>query len=277
MKKALLSCICSHRVIPRLALVIPRLDRGIHNTLSELARKTRLDSGFRHNGGRVVILSFILFFVLAITGCAKQHPSWSQEMRAKIQKYSSYSKKHLEPYFKRAKVPYPPKKLAFLIFKRSRQFQLWAKNSGRWTYIRTFRILAASGGPGPKLHTGDDQVPEGIYQIIGLNPDSRFDLSMHLNYPNAFDRKYAKLDHRTNLGSNIFIHGDKRSVGCVAIGDYAIEQLFPLVYAVGRGNVTVIIAPNNLRVQRPVYGKVRPSWLPILYQKITKALAPFVR
>ncbi len=52
---------CSHRVIPQPDHVIPgpdhvipRLDRGIHNALRALARKTRLDSGFRHNDGRVV-------------------------------------------------------------------------------------------------------------------------------------------------------------------------------------------------------------------------------
>lgn len=51
------------------------------------------------------------------------------------------------------------------------------------------------GGPGPKLHDRDDhQVPEGIYNIVGYNPDSRFDLSLMLNYPNAFDQYHPELD-----------------------------------------------------------------------------------
>ncbi|WP_235378866.1 hypothetical protein [Candidatus Coxiella mudrowiae] len=69
------------------------------------------------------------------------------------------------------------------------------RSSGRWHYIRSFSILAfSSGGPGPKLHDRDHQVPEGIYNIVGYNPDSRFDLSLMLNYPNAFDQYHAELD-----------------------------------------------------------------------------------
>ncbi len=51
---------CSH-------LVIPRLDRGIHNALRALARITCLDSGFRRNDGRVVTIK-ILFPLGLIAG-----------------------------------------------------------------------------------------------------------------------------------------------------------------------------------------------------------------
>jgi len=217
---------------------------------------------------------FLWLGVCILSGCA-QRITYTQAMREKITEYEPAANTQLKPYFVRAHVKFPPDNIALLIFKRSRQLQLYAKQNGHWIYIRRFSVLAASGGPGPKLHAGDYQVPEGIYRIVGLNPESRFDLSMHLNYPNSFDRRYAKKDHRSDLGGDIFIHGNKRSIGCIAIGDAAIQQLFPLVYEVGAQNVKVIIAPNDLRTQAPVFGRTHPKWLPILYLNIYDALKPF--
>jgi len=224
---------------------------------------------------KLIIFSLL---VVVFIGCAvrREQVSWKTAMREKTQRYQQSAKEKLYPYFKHAKVRYPPHELAFLIFKRSARLEVYAKNKkGRWKFIREFPVLAGSGVSGPKLYSGDRQVPEGIYHVVGLNPESRFDLSIHLNYPNAFDRQMAKLNARKHLGSDIFIHGNKRSVGCVAIGDKAIEQLFPLVYQVGLANVEVIIAPNDFRVQRPARAKVHPKWLPVLYRKIKQALKPF--
>lgn len=201
--------------------------------------------------------------------------TFQQAMREKMSRYAESADRFFAPDFRRAGVAYPPKRLALLIFKKSRRLQLYAKNRGAWRFIKTFPILAASGGPGPKLQVGDRQVPEGVYHIIGLNPKSRFDLSMRLDYPNAFDRQVAKLDHRHKLGGNIFIHGKNHSVGCVAIGDFGIEQLFPLVAKVGVSHVKVVIASDDMRQNPPIYGKTHPSWLPSLYHRIIVALRSF--
>jgi len=222
-------------------------------------------------------LFLILFFLgLLCTGCtSKQSVTYQQAMREKMSRFLPSADRFFAAEFRRAKMAYPPKQLALLIFKRNLDLQLYAKNQGAWHFIKSFPVLAESGGPGPKLHVGDRQVPEGIYQIIGLNPRSRFDLSIHLDYPNAFDREKAKLDDRQNLGGNIFIHGKNTSIGCVAIGNTAIEQLFPLVAKVGIANVKVIIAPGDMRKFPPVYGKVHPVWLTQLYHSITVALRDF--
>ena len=50
-----------------------------------------------------------------------------------------------------------------------------------------------------------------------------FHLSLGLNYPNASDRI---LSDRDKPGSDIFIHGGEQSIGCVALGDAAIEELY---------------------------------------------------
>ncbi len=219
------------------------------------------------------ILGFTLVS-FSLSGCATaSHPY--QSMGTVIHKYSSYAERNLEPDFRKAGVAYPPKQIALLAYKRTKRLQLWAKGDGSWRYIKTFPILAASGGPGPKLHNNDHQVPEGVYHIVAFNPDSRFDLSMELNYPNAFDRYHARLDHRYDLGDQIFIHGSHYSIGCIAIGNAAIPQLFVLADLVGLSNIEVVIAPDDLRYYRPVYGRVHPRWLPELYGQIRGALAPF--
>lgn len=219
------------------------------------------------------IILIIISVCVVCTGCASKPSVGNQQQR--LAYYSHYSENHLMSDFQRAGVAYPPKHLALLVFKQSKRLQMYASDQGQWRFIKTFAVKAASGGPGPKLHEGDHQVPEGVYQIAELNPHSHFTLSMKLNYPSAFDRAIAMMMHRHHLGNNIFIHGKAKSIGCIAIGDKGIAQLFPLVAAVGFHNVEVIIAPDDLRYKKPVYGKVHPEWLPTLYHKIRLALANF--
>lgn len=183
----------------------------------------------------------------------------------------------LMPYFTRAGVKYPPDQIALICLKDEMKLELWGRKDSHWVHIRTYDVLAASGQTGPKEKAGDHQVPEGIYHITLLNPNSRFHLSMKINYPNKFDRKMAREDDRKRLGGDIFIHGEAKSVGCIAIGDKAIEELFVLVAETGTENTTVVIAPNDLRKWRPWLAATRsyPPWLPRLYDAIREKLAHF--
>jgi len=196
-------------------------------------------------------------------------------MRAKINENKAYAAQELKPDFKRAGVSYPPKQIVILVFKNTKVMELWARGNGPWEHIKNYQILAASGHAGPKLRNNDHQVPEGIYRIDDLNPVSRFHLSMELSYPNAFDRMHARLDGRTDLGGEIFIHGSDRSIGCMAIGDKNIDQLFVLADMVGVGHIEVIVAPNDLRHSPAIYYPGDPKWTPQLYANIKQALAPF--
>ena len=89
------------------------------------------------------------------------------------------------------------------------------------------------GASGPKIQRGDKQVPEGVYGISYLNPNSAYHLSLGVNYPNAFDREMAAKDGRKNLGGDIMIHGKNVSSGCLAVGDEPAEELFVLAAEVG--------------------------------------------
>ena len=145
-----------------------------------------------------------------------------------------------------AGLTYPANEVALIAMKAERHLDVWARNADApFKRLATYEILGASGDLGPKLREGDRQVPEGIYRISSLNPNSLFHLSMEPNFPNEFDRAVALKDGRVNLGGEIFIHGGRASIGCLAMGDAVIEQLFVLVARVGREHVRVVIAPEE--------------------------------
>lgn len=111
-------------------------------------------------------------------------------------------------------------------FKQEKILELWVgKDDTPFQLIRTYPFCVSSGTLGPKRREGDLQIPEGIYHVNRFNPNSKFHLSLGLNYPNAADLKHAD---PLQPGSDIFIHGGCASVGCIAITDSKIEELFPL-------------------------------------------------
>ncbi len=183
--------------------------------------------------------------------------------------YGEKTKNQLSPLFKKAGLKYPPEKLALVAFKDTQILEIWASdNQPSFTLIKSYPIKAASGVLGPKLTEGDRQVPEGIYHIDSFNPNSSFHLSMKLNYPNAFDLKYAKLEARNEPGSNIFIHGKAVSIGCLAMGDEGIEELFSLVNATKREHTTVLISPIDPSKNKLIVPPKAPSWTGKLYGEI---------
>jgi len=193
--------------------------------------------------------------------------------------YGVDARKKLLPYFKKADTSYPPGKLTFLGIKGEKILELWASDdSEKYSFIRSYEIKKLSGIHGPKLSEGDKQVPEGIYKIIGLNPNSSYHLSMKINYPNEFDLIYAKKENRIKPGTNIFIHGKSVSIGCLAMGDRAIEELFVLAKDVGINNISVIISPADPRKDKLVYDEnTHPQWVNDLYKNIKKEFSKYRR
>lgn len=227
---------------------------------------------------QISFLLFILIFSVTTALAMSAHPSPSQAIKSAIIRYGLHKEPHLMRYFSKAGVAYPPKDIALLAFKKEQHIQLWAKNSpsGHWHYIHTYPLTASSGTLGPKLKEHDRQIPEGIYRLTTFNPYSSMHLSMMINYPNEFDRQQAARDGRRRLGGDIFLHGKDRSVGCLAVGDSAIDELFLLTHRVGLNHVQLIIAPNDLRKHKAATNTlIQPKWLPILYNKIGKALNRF--
>jgi hypothetical protein len=164
---------------------------------------------------------------------------------------------------------YPPAALTLAAYKRERVLEVWARQAGGWTLYRSYPVLAASGGDGPKLREGDRQVPEGVYRLTHLNPASSYHLSIRVDYPNAFDRARGAEDGRAQLGGDIYVHGKAVSIGCLALGDDAIEELFTLVADAGLPNARIVIAPRrSLAVPAGA-----PPWTAGLYRDIGRELA----
>lgn len=191
-----------------------------------------------------------------------------------IAKYKESTQANLAPIFEKSGIQYPPNKLALVAFKDEKMLHLLAANSdNHYKPIISYPIQAASGKLGPKLREGDHQVPEGIYKIIGFNPNSSFHLSMKINYPNEFDLMHAKAEGRDQPGTNIFIHGKAVSIGCLAMGDPVIEKLFTLVHEVGQANTLVLISPTDPTKSKLTAPTGSPPWTNDLYRNIEKQYA----
>ena len=186
-----------------------------------------------------------------------------------VEKYSKKVDEKLKPLFVEAGVSYPPLSYSLFAIKETKTLELWAQDDKKaWQYIKTYSVLAASGNLGPKLKEGDEQVPEGIYSLEYLNPNSSYHLSMKINYPNKFDLKWADKEGRKEPGTNIFIHGKNLSIGCLAIGDSAIEELFILTTKVGKENVKVVISPVDPRIKELKSPDSTKEWIDELYKHI---------
>ena len=132
------------------------------------------------------------------------------------------------------------------IIKQESVLELWlAAPNSRYRLFKTYPICTWSGALGPKLRQGDNQAPEGFYTVgkSQLNPNSRFHLAFNLGYPNAYDRANGR------TGDFLMVHGNCVSIGCYAMGDAAIEEIYSLVGAAlteGQHAVPVHIFPFRL-------------------------------
>ena len=100
-------------------------------------------------------------------------------------------------------------------------------NAGEFELYKSWPICSYSGDLGPKLKEGDGQSPEGFYFIrpSQMNPNSSYHLSFNLGFPNAFDRAHGR------TGSFLMVHGNCVSIGCYAMTDPVIEEIYSIMTA----------------------------------------------
>ncbi len=140
----------------------------------------------------------------------------------------------------------------FRAFKEEATLEVWMekKRGGPFARFRTWPV--ATWGPGtlgPKLREGDGQAPEGFYTVEPrqFNPNSRFHLSFNLGYPNAYDRAHGR------TGTALMIHGSDVSVGCYAMTDAAVEEIYLLAEAAlngGQASFQVQCLPFRMTAER---------------------------
>ena len=110
------------------------------------------------------------------------------------------------------------------IFKESKELEFWIQKEQAFELFKTYNIAAMSGTLGPKLAEGDSQAPEGFYAVSQrlMNPQSRYHLAFNIGYPNTYDKAHQR------TGSAIMVHGNQVSIGCFAMTDFFIEEIYTL-------------------------------------------------
>jgi len=164
-------------------------------------------------------------------------------------------------------------------FKREQILEVWAKEARKDTYtlLKTYAFCASSGVLGPKLREGDLQIPEGLYTINHFNPESKFHLSLGLNYPNASDRFRA--DAR-KPGGEIYIHGNCVTVGCIPLTDDLIKELYVLAIEArhdGQSAIPVHIFPARMDADgmRFLQTQTTDKALSAFWQNLQTIFTPF--
>jgi murein L,D-transpeptidase YafK len=128
------------------------------------------------------------------------------------------------------------------VYKQTSEMELWVRQGPRYVHFKTFGICRWSGVLGPKFYEGDRQSPEGLYRVTAsdLIVNQRWDRAMNINYPNAFD------DLNGRGGSGILIHGGCGSIGCFAVQNENVEDVYGAVRAAlkgGQAYVPVLALP----------------------------------
>lgn len=165
-----------------------------------------------------------------------------------------------------------PHKIILAAFKEEQKLQVYSNDYNGIKLIKEYPFTAFSGKLGPKLKEGDKQIPEGVYKVEYLNPNSSYYLSIKVNYPNEFDKSKTKLPIHSDMGGDIFIHGKSATIGCIPIGDEAIEEVFLLTKKAINNDVKVIISPRDFRVYS-AYPEIEGiDWENELYEFLEKEL-----
>ncbi|ALG69253.1 L,D-transpeptidase family protein [Beggiatoa leptomitoformis] len=110
------------------------------------------------------------------------------------------------------------------IFKQEKQLEVWLEKNNEFVLFKTYPICTYSGELGSKKREGDKQSPEGFYFVTPaqMNPNSQYHLAFNLGFPNDYDRA------KKWTGSALMVHGGCVSIGCYAMTDPFIEEIYTL-------------------------------------------------
>ena len=138
------------------------------------------------------------------------------------------------------------------IFKKEGVLELWLKRGDNYALYKSFPVCKWSGQLGPKTRQADYQSPEGFYSVSArqLNPNSHYHLAFDIGYPNAYDRRQG------STGNSVMVHGDCKSVGCFAMTNNGIDEIYGIVEAALRNGqrevpVHIFPVPHDGRGDRP--------------------------
>lgn len=135
------------------------------------------------------------------------------------------------------------------VFKEESQLEVWLQDGEHYQLLHSYPICKWSGNLGPKLKEGDHQSPEGFYQVSKkqLNPFSRHHLAFNIGFPNSYDKSLGR------TGSYLMVHGGCSSIGCYAITDAYVDEIYSLMEAAlnnGQKSVPIHIFPFRMYNKR---------------------------
>lgn len=158
----------------------------------------------------------LLISVIVLSACSSQFVGDNRHMvplsRDTVQRLAAMGSSPTEP-------------MVIRVYKQSSELEVWKRtNTGDYALFKTYEICNWSGQLGPKFREGDYQSPEGFYDVTPglMNPKSSYWLSFNVGFPNKFDRAWGR------TGTNLMIHGDCKSVGCYAVTDDQIKEIYAL-------------------------------------------------
>ena len=170
---------------------------------------------------------------------------------------SSKSKKAVKKYAPILKKEFKKKGLEwgsniyFRIFKEEKQLEVWAKKGSKFVLFKSYPICYFSGGLGTKTKQGDGKSPEGFYYLKtkSLNPYSSYHLSFNIGYPNKYERQ------KKYTGSALMVHGECVSIGCYAMGNKNIEEIYT-PFPVHGLDKAMGLEPTRIAITAFIYGLI---------------------
>jgi murein L,D-transpeptidase YafK len=103
--------------------------------------------------------------------------------------------------------------------------------------LREYRIALGFSPEGDKLRQGDGRTPEGTFRIDRRNDQSKYHLSLGLDYPQPADRARAA-EGGYDPGGDIMIHGQPNALpedamvrgdwtaGCIAVTNADMREMW---------------------------------------------------
>ena len=194
---------------------------------------------------RCTVLVAIVILIAGMSSARSFHDD--QQRYPRVRNARQHNQGRIDSLYKAHEINRDSLRIFLRALKRERSLELWGANvSDSMTLLRSYRFTAYCGELGPKRQQGDLQIPEGVYYIDRFNPASRLHLSLGINYPNKSDRIRAT---SRNPGGDIFIHGNAVTIGCIPIGDDAIEELYTVAVdakSAGQSRIPVHIFPFHI-------------------------------
>jgi murein L,D-transpeptidase YafK len=125
-----------------------------------------------------------------------------------------------------------------LVIKSDRQLHLISHGKT----LKTYKVSLGKQPVGHKLHEGDKRTPEGLYWLDWRKRSDKFNLAMHISYPNIRDSARARREgvqpggaimlHGTPLDDEYpewYFHGLDWTEGCIALKNDDMREIWELI------------------------------------------------